>query len=91
MVYLTVRHAVADYAKWRPYFDQDDNRRRAAGATGVGQVYRDAADPNTITIIMEWDTAAKALKFAQDPALREVEQKAGVMGAPSLVTILSRT
>ena len=57
MVYINVRHTVADYEKWRPFFDGDEARRRAAGTTGVNQVYRDADDLNTINIIMEWDNA----------------------------------
>ena len=41
MIYLNVRHTVADYAKWRPVFDSDESNRRAGGATGVQSVYRD--------------------------------------------------
>jgi hypothetical protein len=91
MVYINVRHTVADYSKWRPFFDADEARRRAAGATGVNQVFRDADSPNTITTIIEWDKAENAQKFASDPAMAEVMQKAGVIGMPTLFTILSRT
>ena len=84
MIYLNVRHTAADYAKWRVGFDAHETARRAAGATGVQQVYRDWENPNAVTIIMEWDNAEKARKFAQDPALREVMEKAGVIGAPEV-------
>ena len=90
MVYINVRHTAADYAKWRSIFDGDEARRRTAGATGVNQIYRDADDPNTVNIILEWDNAQNARKFLDDPALREVMQKAGVVGAPSVRAILSR-
>ena len=90
MIYLNVRHTVADYGKWRPFFDADETRRRAAGATGVNQVYRDANDPNTITLVMEWDNAANAQKFVNDPALAEVMKKSGVIGMPALIATLSR-
>jgi hypothetical protein len=89
MVYLNIRYTVADYEKWRPVFDEDDARRRAAGASGVKQVYRDMDDPNIITIIFEWDTAENARKFAHDPALGAVMQKAGVVGMPAVVAVLS--
>jgi hypothetical protein len=89
MVYNNVRHTVADYGKWRSIFDEDYARRRAAGASGVKQVYRDVDDPNIITIIMEWDTAKNAREFAHDPALGAVMQKAGVVGLPAVVAILS--
>jgi len=90
MVNLIVRHTVTDYGKWRPIFDEDDARRRAGGASAVKQVYRDLDDPDIITIIMEWDTAENANRFAHDPALGAVMQKAGVVGMPALVAVLSR-
>jgi quinol monooxygenase YgiN len=84
MIYLNVRHTVADYAKWRAGFDAHEAARRAAGATGVQQVYRDMENPNAITIMMEWDSTEKARQFAQDPALKEVMEKAGVTSAPEV-------
>ena len=84
MIYLNVRHTTADYAKWRAGFDAHATARQAAGATGVQHVFRDLENPNAVTIVMEWDSAEKARKFAQDPALREVMEKAGVIGAPEV-------
>ena len=88
MVYLNVRHTVTDYEKWRSFFDADDARRRSAGATGTTQVFRDAEDANVVTTIMEWNNAENATKFMNDPALREVMQKAGVVGMPAVRAIL---
>ena len=90
MVYVTVRHTAADYEKWRPMFDGDEARRRAAGATGVNQIFHDVDDPNTITLVLEWNTVENARKFLDDPALREVMQKAGVVGMPAVIAIQSR-
>jgi hypothetical protein len=90
MVYLNVRHTVADYEKWRVGFDAHESARRAAGATGVNQVYRDVDDANTVTLIMEWDNAGNARRFLDDPALREVMQQAGVIGMPAVRAIQSR-
>ena len=84
MIYLNVRHTAADYAKWRVGFDAHETARRAAGATGVQQVYRDMENPNAITVIVEWDSAEKARKFIQDPAMREVFEKVGVIGVPEV-------
>ena len=90
MVYINVRHTCADYVTWRSFFDGDESRRRAGGATGVNQIFRDADDPNTVNLILEWDNAENARKFLDDPALREVMQKAGVVGAPAVRAVLSR-
>jgi quinol monooxygenase YgiN len=87
MVYVNVRQTTASYEKWRPVFDKDETRRRAAGANGVTQVFRDVDDPNTVTVVLEWNDAEHARKFMNDPALREVMQKAGVIGAPAVLAI----
>jgi hypothetical protein len=89
MVMLNVRHTVTDYATWRTVFDGDDARRRTAGQQGVPQVFRDVDNPNTITVLIPWDSAENALRFAQDPAMQDVMQKAGVIGMPAVRAILS--
>jgi len=89
MVYLNIRHTVVDYEKWRSFFNADESRRHAAGASGVNQVYRDFDDPNTVTVVLEWDNAKNARKFMEDPAMREVMQQAGVVGMPAVRALLS--
>jgi hypothetical protein len=89
MVYVSVRQSVKDYAAWRPFFDNDASRRHSGGATGVNQIYRDVEKPNDVAVVLEWDTKENAQKFVSDPALREVMEKAGVIGMPS-VTIQNR-
>ena len=82
MTYASVRFAVADYTTWRAGFDSNEPGRRAAGATGANQVYRDLEQPNTVTLILEWNGPARARQFFQDPALRQLQQKSGVIGVP---------
>lgn len=84
MVYLYVRHQVKDYAAWRPGYDADESHRRAAGATGRNHVFQNADDPNDITIILEWDSAANAQAFADNPRLAAVMQEVGVISAPEV-------
>jgi len=90
MVYVSMRVTVADFAKWREVFDGSEAIRRAAGATGVSQLFRDVDDPNTITLVLEWDGAEHARAFLDDPALRERQQKAGTIGAPAVRAIMTR-
>jgi len=78
MVYVNVRHTVADYAKWREGFDANESFRRAGGATGVKQVYRDHDNPNAVSVMLEWDNVDNARKFTQNPQLKEAMEKAGV-------------
>jgi quinol monooxygenase YgiN len=82
MISINTRHTVADYAKWRPVFDADAANRRAGGATGLQFVYRDVANPNDITLVLEWDNAENAQKFFASPALAEAMKAGGVTSAP---------
>jgi hypothetical protein len=84
MINLLIRHTVADYAKWRVGFDAHEAARRAAGATGVYQIYRDLENPSQITTMLEWNNTENARKFADDPAVREALKAAGVTGAPEV-------
>ena len=90
MINLLIRHTIVDYAKWRAGFDAHEAARRAAGATGVSQVYRDVENPNQITAMLEWNNAENARKFANDPALKEVMHAAGVTSAPEAALHESR-
>jgi hypothetical protein len=84
MVHLLIRHTIADYATWRSVFDAHEAFRRANGATGVGQVYRDEGNPNQITTLLEWNNAENARRFSNDPGLKEAMQAAGVTSAPEV-------
>jgi quinol monooxygenase YgiN len=79
-----------DYGKWRAGFDANDAMRRASGSTGVYQVYRDVDNPKAVSLILEWEDAGKAQAFLNDPALKQVMQAAGVIGAPVLRAVQSR-
>jgi hypothetical protein len=82
MIYINVRHTVTDYAKWRPVFDADLSNRRSGGASGTQLVYRDQANPNDLTLVMEWDNAENAQKFFHNPAMAETMKTGGVIGTP---------
>lgn len=90
MVFVMVRYTAGDFAKWRAAYDENETWRRTMGSTGANQIYRDADDPNTITLVMEWDNAEHARAFLDDPTLRERQQKAGIIGAPSVRTVMSK-
>ena len=83
MSYLLVRHKVENYDKWKPVFDAHGATRKAGGSKGA-RLFRNAADPNELVTLFEWDNLEKAQKFAQSPELREAMQKAGVVDHPDL-------
>lgn len=83
MAYLIVKHTVEDYAKWKPVFDLHGSARKAAGSKGA-QLFRTDDNPNEVTLLFEWDSIENARRFSESPDIREVMQKAGVVGPPTL-------
>lgn len=80
---LLVRHRVADYAVWKPVFDEYGITRRANGALG-GRIFRSADDPGEILILIEWDDIARAQLFVQSDDLREAMIRGGVTDRPDV-------
>ena len=83
MSYTLVRLKVEDYAKWKPFFDQNGTVRKGSGSKGA-RVFRSAENPNEVTILSEWDNLRNAQQFYQSAELREVMGKAGVIGKPDI-------
>ena len=78
MAHSIVRMTVPDYARWRAAFDSVDAARRALGATGKNEIYRDRDNPTTVTAILEWADEKKARQWFESPALKEAQQRGGV-------------
>jgi heme-degrading monooxygenase HmoA len=83
MPYLLVRHKVIDYERWKSAFDAHSLIRQANGSRG-GQVFRNAADPNELVLLLEWDVLERARQFVQSEELRQVMQQAGVVDHPTI-------
>lgn len=81
--HLLVRHKVADYAKWRPVFDEHGKTRQASGSKH-GHVFRNADNPNEIIVMFEWDSLENARKFGASDDLRKVMERAGVVDKPDV-------
>ena len=82
-VVLHVQHTVENFDNWKPGFDGHESTRRLHGATGH-TVLRDG---NAVTVLISFPDATAAHAFGEDPSLREVMAKFGVIGAPD-VTLL---
>ena len=80
---VLIRHRVADYAAWKPLFDEDGLTRRANGCRG-GPLYRSADDPNEVLVLLEWDDLERARLFADSDDLRVAMERAGVIGPPEI-------
>jgi len=84
MAKLLVHHKVQDYSAWRKIFDEDDDRRKEYGSTGV-QILKSASDPNDLTVIIDWPSVEAAKAFAASDVLKEKMKDAGVVSQPEMM------
>jgi len=83
MATMLAQHTVKDYAAWKKVYDSVADLRASNGELS-DQIFRDASDPNKVTLIFKWDSLANAQKYAQSPELKAAMEKAGVEGPPSI-------
>jgi len=83
---LIIRHTVADYDVWKPFFDADSTNRNAAGLHLLG-LSRGIENQNEVEMPFMINNVQKAKAFTTNPDLKEIMQKAGVTSEPSLLFI----
>jgi hypothetical protein len=83
MASMFVRHRVADYAKWKPVFDEHEPMRRAAGLT-AHSIHRGNDDPSVVIIAFRAADLSKAKRFASSDDLKAAMARAGVQGPPEI-------
>lgn len=84
MAHMMIRHKVADFAKWKPAFEDHRPAREAAGLTDL-HLWRNADDPNEVVGVFDVSDVGKAKEFAASPDLKERMQSAGVVGPPDIL------
>jgi hypothetical protein len=80
---LIVRHRVADFDSWKKAFDGFVETRRQHGWTSA-IVYRDATDPNMVTIVNRVKDLDGAKRYGSSDGLRDAMSKMGVQGPPEI-------
>jgi quinol monooxygenase YgiN len=83
MASILIQHKVKDFAEWKKAFDSNLGLRTSSGELSV-QVFRDASDPNSLTVLNKWNSMENAQKFAHSPELKAAMEKAGVVGPPNV-------
>ena len=83
MASMFIKHRVADYAKWKPAFDEHEALRREHGVAGHS-LHRDTDDPNVIIIAFRVNDLNRAKEFAGSEELRSAMERAGVLGPPEI-------
>jgi hypothetical protein len=80
---LIVRHRIANFEKWKEVFDSMTSVRKEHGWTSA-IVYRDAADPQMVTIVNRVKDLDGAKRYGSSEKLRTAMQSAGVLGPPDV-------
>ena len=83
---LIVRHRVANFEAWKTVFDSMTEVRRAHGWIAT-IMYRDATDPNLVTIVNRVKDLDGAKRYGASAELRAGMAKAGVQGAPDVTFV----
>ena len=81
MASMFLRLRVADYAKWKPVFDERERARREHGFTGHSLHHADG-DRTDIIIAFRVNDLDRAKEYAGSEDLRTAMQQAGVQGPP---------
>ena len=85
MIYLSIRHTVINYLRWKELFDTHLAARQAGGATREAWVLRNVDDPHEIIVVLGWHDLAKARTFMQSVSWQMMLQEMGVVGAPEVL------
>lgn len=86
MAVVILTHKVENYQKWKPIYDQDEERRKKAGLKEIicGQK---SDEPNNVYMVFETSEPNKAKEMLKDPELKDVMDEAGVITKPEIIVI----
>jgi heme-degrading monooxygenase HmoA len=83
MASMLFQHKVKDFAEWKKTFDSHAGLRASNGELSA-HVFRDANDPNSVTVINKWNSLENAQKFSHSSEPKTAMETAGVVSAPSV-------
>jgi hypothetical protein len=83
MIRLFVRHPVADFAQWKKAYDDFDEERTGMGVKAHG-VYQAVDNRKDVTVWHDFESMESARTFMGSARLKEVMERAGVAGEPTV-------
>ncbi|MBZ5628665.1 MAG: cyclase [Acidobacteriia bacterium] len=83
MIYLLVRHKVADFEKWKRVFDSHAEAQRQSGLR-LDKVLRNLDDPSEVVTWFEDTDLAKARAFVSSPEVPRAKEDSGVVDTPDI-------
>ena len=83
MIYVFGNHPVQDFGTWKPFFDSDQPRAKAAGIHLV-KLFRSLENPNDVSLLFTAPSKEVFLDFFNNPVLPELKKSAGVLAPPTV-------
>jgi hypothetical protein len=83
MMYLLVRHKIADFAKWKVVYDSHEPIRQAAGLVEE-HIWHNVDIKNEVFVLSAVHDLEKARAFLSSADLREAMERAGVIDEPNV-------
>jgi hypothetical protein len=80
--FMTIKHKVTNYEKWKPVYDSHDSIRQSNGLHNY-VIARGTEDPNMILIALRMDDVDKAKAMVASQEMKDRMKKAGVAGPTS--------
>jgi hypothetical protein len=79
MTLMSVKHKVANYARWKPAYESHDSARLASGLHNY-VIARGIDDSNMVMVVMKMDDVKKAKELGASPGMKERMKQGGVTG-----------
>ncbi len=87
MAHVLIEHRVGDFETFRRVYLDDAARRERLGCQG-GTVFRVADDPDSVIVMLAWDTVEHARDFAGTLELEQAMEWSASNVATPRVTVL---
>jgi quinol monooxygenase YgiN len=82
VVHVLTRAEVRDFDTFWQVFQTRGHELRTRHGSSRARVFRDAENPNVISVLFDWESRARFEEFLQDPETREAMQAAGLLAPP---------
>ena len=94
MAALMIRIKVSDFDEWKAAYDAGADDHRVSRGSRGGKIFRDAEDPNMVSIVLHWDNMANLngfLEFMQPPEMQKIMEEGAVVGPPEAIYVFGDT
>ena len=83
---IILNHRVNNFGEWKKFYDSDTARRKNAGLREIA-VGTKSDDRQEVYVVFQTENGAGIAQMMNDPELKEIMKKAGVIRGPEVVIV----